>query len=86
MAPQESNTEVPFKENGFRTYPTNRDVFMLHKSSKTWIEGKVIDDNLGGPYWRIHDKLYDLSSFADKHPGGKMKDFIYPRNLVKIYE
>jgi len=22
-------------------------------------------------YWRVHDKLYDLDKFVDKHPGGK---------------
>lgn len=27
------------------------------------------DDNLG-PYWRVHNKLYDLSDFIQKHPGG----------------
>lgn len=27
------------------------------------------DDNLG-PYWRVHNKLYDLNDFITKHPGG----------------
>lgn len=34
-----------------------------------WIEGKRIDDNAEG-LWRIHDKLYDVTSFIDRHPGG----------------
>lgn len=28
------------------------------------------DDNLG-PYWRVHNKLYDLTDFLPKHPGGR---------------
>ena len=31
------------------------------------------DDNLGS-LWRVHNKLYDLSGFIGKHPGGS--DFI----------
>lgn len=27
------------------------------------------DDNAEG-LWRVHDKLYDLSDFIDRHPGG----------------
>lgn len=34
-----------------------------------WLEGKRIDDNAEG-LWRVHDKLYDLTSFVEKHPGG----------------
>lgn len=34
------------------------------------MEGKNIDDGAEG-YWRIHDKLYDLTKFLDSHPGGK---------------
>nr|XP_053632245.1 cytochrome b5-related protein-like isoform X1 [Cherax quadricarinatus] len=53
---------------GFLHYPTNRDNSL--KTSHTWISGKRIDDDVG-PYWRIHNKLYDLTDFIDKHPGGK---------------
>jgi len=35
-----------------------------------WLEGKNIDDGAEG-YWRIHDKLYNLTKFIDSHPGGK---------------
>lgn len=53
---------------GFRRYPTNRDA--LNKSAVSWMEGKRVDDDVG-PYWRVHDKIYDLEKFIDKHPGGK---------------
>jgi len=48
-------------------YPTYRDEPL--KTTKRWIEGKRIDDNAEG-LWRIHDKLYDVTSFVDRHPGG----------------
>ncbi|XP_068219377.1 cytochrome b5-related protein-like isoform X2 [Palaemon carinicauda] len=35
-----------------------------------WLKGKRIDDDIG-PYWRVHNKLYDLTDFAKIHPGGK---------------
>jgi cytochrome b involved in lipid metabolism len=35
-----------------------------------WLAGKRIDDNAEG-LWRVHDKLYDLSDFVEKHPGGR---------------
>lgn len=38
----------------------------------SWLEGKQIDDNAEG-LWRVHDKLYDLSDFAKRHPGGELK-------------
>ncbi|KAG4071127.1 hypothetical protein HA402_014395 [Bradysia odoriphaga] len=34
-----------------------------------WLKVKRHDDNLG-PYWRVHNKLYDLNDFIAKHPGG----------------
>ncbi|KAK7068825.1 hypothetical protein SK128_014906 [Halocaridina rubra] len=54
--------------SGFRKYPTFREQGV--KSPDRWLEGKRIDDDIG-PYWRVHDKLYDLSSFIEKHPGGR---------------
>lgn len=33
------------------------------------MEGKKIDDNAEG-LWRVHDKLYDLTDFVKRHPGG----------------
>ena len=35
-----------------------------------YIAGKRIDDKVPGGFWRIHDKVYDLTGF--KHPGGVM--------------
>lgn len=49
-------------------YPTLRD-HPLHTGEK-WLEGKNIDDGAEG-YWRIHDSLYNLNGFIEKHPGGK---------------
>ncbi|KAG7177096.1 Cytochrome b5-related protein-like 1 [Homarus americanus] len=60
--------EVPGSTPNFRHYPTDRDVLL--KSSHRWINGKRTDDDVG-PYWRVHDKLYDLTGFVDKHPGGR---------------
>ncbi|XP_037796553.1 cytochrome b5-related protein-like [Penaeus monodon] len=54
---------------GFKRYPTNRDHPL--KSALKWIKGKR-DDDAVGPYWRIHDGLYDLTEFAERHPGGKV--------------
>ncbi|EDW28733.1 GL18786 [Drosophila persimilis] len=36
---------------------------------ESWLEGKHSDDGAEG-LWRINDKLYDLSDFATRHPGG----------------
>lgn len=33
------------------------------------MKSRQTDDNAEG-LWRIHDKLYELSSFIDQHPGG----------------
>lgn len=35
-----------------------------------WLEGRRADDNAEG-LWRVHNKLYDLKTFVNKHPGGK---------------
>ncbi|KAM8717117.1 hypothetical protein ACLKA7_003912 [Drosophila subpalustris] len=50
-----------------RTYPSYRRVFPV--SEESWLEGKHNDDEAEG-LWRIKDKLYDLSDFAQRHPGG----------------
>lgn len=48
-------------------YPTNRDNYF--RDCKTWMDGRRMDDNAEG-LWRIHDKLYDLKEFIERHPGG----------------
>jgi len=57
--------------NDFPKDPTNHPF----NNPFEYMEGKRIDDqkSAGVPphLWRIHDKLYDLSRFADSHPGGK---------------
>ncbi|XP_030384255.1 cytochrome b5-related protein [Scaptodrosophila lebanonensis] len=50
-----------------RKYPSyRRKLFISHES---WLEGKSQDDESEG-LWRIRDKLYDLTDFAKRHPGG----------------
>lgn len=34
-----------------------------------WLRGRRADDGAEG-LWRVHDGLYDLSSWIDRHPGG----------------
>lgn len=51
-----------------KKYPSTRDSFV--NGSWRWIEGKRVDDGAEG-LWRVHDKLYDLTSFVAKHPGGQ---------------
>ena len=48
-------------------YPSLRDC--LIKSTEVWLHSKRMDDNAEG-LWRVHNDLYDLSSWTDKHPGG----------------
>lgn len=49
-------------------YPTFRDNFI--RGTYSWLDGKRIDDDAEG-LWRIHDGLYDLTSFVILHPGGR---------------
>ncbi|XP_058451337.1 cytochrome b5-related protein-like isoform X2 [Malaya genurostris] len=48
-------------------YPTFRNLAL--KTGYLWLAGKRRDDGAEG-LWRIHDTLYDLTEFADRHPGG----------------
>lgn len=62
------------EENGVRfttvleKYPTYRDDII--NWCWKWLAGRRKDDNAEG-LWRVHDKLYDLKSFYDNHPGGR---------------
>jgi Cytochrome b5-like Heme/Steroid binding domain len=49
-------------------YPKNRDA--LFRGCWRWLESRRADDG-AEDLWRVHDKLYDLKGFAQKHPGGK---------------
>ncbi|XP_075972013.1 cytochrome b5-related protein-like [Anticarsia gemmatalis] len=49
-------------------YPSLRDDGM--RDPIQWLAGKVMDDGAEG-LWRIHDKLYDLTRFIKRHPGGE---------------
>lgn len=55
------------KLTAYKKFPTN----YPHRDREAWLSGKRIDDNVG-PYWRIYDKLYDLTDFVDRHPGGRL--------------
>ena len=41
-----------------------------HTTADKWMRDKRRDDGYGH-LWRVHDDLYDLSSFMDRHPGGR---------------
>ncbi|XP_047528788.1 cytochrome b5-related protein-like [Vanessa atalanta] len=48
-------------------YPSLRDEGL--RDPLQWLTGKALDDGAEG-LWRIHDKLYDFTTFMKKHPGG----------------
>lgn len=48
-------------------YPSFRDEPL--KTVYRWLDGKRQDDGAEG-LWRIHDTLYDLTDFIERHPGG----------------
>ncbi|CAD7085894.1 unnamed protein product [Hermetia illucens] len=48
-------------------FPTYRNSAFI--TTHSWLEGKRKDDNAEG-LWRVHDSIYDLSDFINKHPGG----------------
>ena len=62
----------PVRETKFDTicnkYPTHRDEYV--KGCWKWLKGRRADDNAEG-LWRVWDKLYDLSEYIEKHPGGR---------------
>lgn len=62
---KEKKTHVSFPQ---LKYPSLRDNGL--RDPVHWLAGKVMDDGAEG-LWRIHDKLYDLTSFIKRHPGGE---------------
>lgn len=51
-----------------KKYPSTRDRFV--NGCWRWIEGKRKDDYAEGDFWRVHNKLYDMTNFISSHPGG----------------
>lgn len=66
-----------------RKFPSFRNDFV--NGCWRWIEGKKKDDNAAG-LWRVHDKLYDLTDFIPKHPGGRAWLEISKVNKVFKYQ
>lgn len=71
MPPQQqlaTDTTDTRLSNKFRVeYSSTRDDHP--KSAEQWLDGKRLHDDAEG-LWRLHDKLYDLTEFMDRHPGG----------------
>lgn len=40
------------------------------KTTQSWLKLQKSESGADG-LWRIHDSLYDLSEWVEKHPGGK---------------
>lgn len=56
------------------------------KSAKGWLERKKNNDDAEG-LWRVHDKLYDLISFVERHPGGKdWIDLTQGTDITELFE
>jgi hypothetical protein len=62
---EEKKTHASFPQ---LKYPSLRDNDL--RDPVQWLTGKAMDDGAEG-FWRVHDKLYDLSSFMKRHPGGE---------------
>lgn len=58
---------VPFASTVGINYPAKRDDAI--KTVQKWLDDKRNDDGAEG-LWRIHDEIYDLSSWINIHPGG----------------
>jgi hypothetical protein len=51
-----------------KKYPSNRDDII--RGCWKYMEGRRLDDGAEG-LWRVHDKLYDLTTYINRHPGGR---------------
>lgn len=58
--------DLPKSSLGIAT-PPRRDG--LTQTVDMWLEDKTVTDGAEG-LWRVHDGIYDLTDFIDKHPGG----------------
>ncbi|KAI8424208.1 hypothetical protein MSG28_002788 [Choristoneura fumiferana] len=64
MAPDSDKRQISFPQ---LQYPVLRNE--EPKTAQLWLKGKRIQDG-AEDLWRIHDSLYDLTDFVEKHPGG----------------
>ncbi|XP_049870170.1 cytochrome b5-related protein-like [Pectinophora gossypiella] len=64
MPPNADRRHVSFP---YLQYPLYRDD--EPRTAYQWLKGKQTQDGAEG-LWRVHDKLYDLTSFVASHPGG----------------
>lgn len=80
MPPQ--SEEGYFSSLGLKVHKSRGDHF--HVSADTWLEEKGDNDGAEG-LWRIHDDLYDFSSFVDRHPGGSMWLKLTKVSIIKFY-
>ncbi|CAG9795227.1 unnamed protein product [Diatraea saccharalis] len=60
----EKKTHVSFPQ---LKYPSLRDKGF--RDPVQWLTGKALDDGAEG-LWRIHNSIYDFTTFVDNHPGG----------------
>ncbi|KAL4707934.1 hypothetical protein ACJJTC_013725 [Scirpophaga incertulas] len=64
MAPNAERRQVSFPH---LKYPTERDIDP--KLPSIWLKGRQLQDGAEG-LWRVHDGLYDLTDYINRHPGG----------------
>lgn len=65
MAPSEKSN---FKSSLGMSYPDHRDDPLINVD--LWLEDRRKYDGAEG-LWRIHDEIYDFSSWIESHPGGQ---------------
>ncbi|ODM92570.1 Cytochrome b5-related protein [Orchesella cincta] len=69
---------------GIFRYTGERGLF--HPNIFEWLKVKRRDDDVGN-YWRVHDKLYNLEDFIQKHPGGQdWIDFSRGTDITEAFE
>lgn len=69
MSPRTDADFIPKSSLGIKP-PKHRYANKHIHATYTWLEDKQETDGAEG-LWRIHDNLYDLTDFVNKHPGGK---------------
>lgn len=60
------------EDDSWRSYPEWNPPkwFGQGKTSLAWLEGRKAEGEGEKDLWRIHDDLYDLKDFIERHPGG----------------